>query len=235
LEHFAHKGALDIEGLGEMMVDQLIQKGLVKRVDHIYELDEEKLSRLDRMGKKSISNLLSGIEASKKQPFWRLIFGLGILHVGVTAARELADHFNTLEALQRASLDELIRVPNTGEVVGTSIRDWFQNHDNIMLIQALKKHGLNFGEADRKETEGPALGGTSWVITGTLSEPRDVFDETIRRNGGRVTASVSKKTNYLLAGEDAGSKLDKARQLGVEIVDEGKFREMIGDGRNVSA
>jgi len=132
-----------------------------------------------------------------------------------------------MEALQCASLDELIRVPNTGEVVGTSIRDWFLNRDNIALIKALKAHGLNFGEADRKGTEGHALSGTSWVITGTLSEPREVFEELIRRSGGRSTSSVSKKTNYLLAGEDAGSKLDKARQLGIEIVDEGKFREMI--------
>src|ERR1700738_648406 len=138
LEHFAYKGALDIEGLGEMMVEQLVAKGLVKRVDHIYELDETKLSRLDRMGKKSISNLLNGIEASKKQPLWRLLFGLGILHVGSTAARELADHFKTLEAIQGASLEELTRVPNTGDVVGASIRDWFQNPDNVALVKALK-------------------------------------------------------------------------------------------------
>jgi DNA ligase (NAD+) len=229
LEHFAYKGALDIEGLGEMMVEQLVGKGLVKRVDHIYELDETKLNQLDRMGKKSISNLLNGIEASKKQPLWRLIFGLGILHVGSTAARELADHFNTLGALQGASLEKLTRVPNTGEVVGTSIRDWFQNPDNIALIKALQEHGLNFGEAGRDEVENDSLGGTSWVITGTLSESREVFEERIRRNGGRVTASVSKKTDYLLAGKDAGSKLEKARQLGVKIVDEGKFRELAGD------
>ena len=226
--HFAHKGALDIEGLGEMMVEQLIEKGLVKRVDHIYELNEEKLGRLDRMGKKSISNLLQGIEASKKQPLWRLLFGLGILHVGATAARELASHFNTLEALQSAPLDELTRVPNTGEVVGASIREWFDNRDNIELVKALKEHGLNFGEDDRKETAGNALRGTAWVITGALSEAREVFEELIRRNGGRVTSSISKKTSYLLAGEDAGSKLGKARQLGVEIVEETKFREMIG-------
>jgi DNA ligase (NAD+) len=226
--HFAHKGALDIEGLGEMMVEQLIEKGLVKRVDHIYELNEEKLGRLDRMGKKSISNLLQGIEASKKQPLWRLLFGLGILHVGATAARELAGHFNTLEALQSAPLDELTRVPNTGEVVGASIREWFENRDNIELVKALKEHGLNFGEDDRKETAGHALRGSAWVITGALSEAREVFEELIRRNGGRVTSSISKKTSYLLAGEDAGSKLDKARQLGVEIVKEDKFRRMIG-------
>jgi DNA ligase (NAD+) len=180
------------------------------------------------MGKKSISNLLQGIEASKKQPLWRLLFGLGILHVGATAARELASHFNTLEALQSAPLDELTRVPNTGEVVGASIREWFENRDNIELVKALKEHGLNFGEDDRKETTGNALRGTAWVITGVLSEPREVFEELIRRNGGRVTSSISKKTSYLLAGEDAGSKLDKARQLGVEIVEEDKFKEMIG-------
>jgi DNA ligase (NAD+) len=227
LEHFAHKGALDIEGLGEMMVEQLVAKGLVKRVDHIYELDETKLSRLDRMGERSISNLLNGIEASKKQPLWRLIFGLGILHVGSTAARELAHHFKTLEALQGASLEELTRVQNTGDVVSSSIREWFQNPDNIALIKALKQHGLNFGEADRDEAESDTLRGTSWVITGTLGESREVFEELIRRNGGRVTGSVSKKTHYLLVGEDAGSKLEKARQLGVKIVDEGEFRQLV--------
>jgi DNA ligase (NAD+) len=159
---------------------------------------------------------------------WRLIFGLGILHVGATAAREMANHFKTLEAIQSASFDQLVRVPNTGEVVGASIRDWFQSIDNVELLKALKEHGLNFGEADHHETTGQALSGTSWVITGTLTEPREKFDELIRINGGRVTASVSKKTSYLLAGEDAGSKLDKARKLGVQIVDEEKFKEMIG-------
>src|SRR5208337_4214315 len=170
-------------------------------------------------GEKSISNLLEGIQGSKRQPLWRLIFGLGILHVGATAARELADHFHTMEAL--------IRAPNTGEVVGQSIRDWFANSDNIELIKALKTHGLNFGEADPKKEEGSALYGTAWVITGTLSEPREVFEELIRSNGGRVASSVSKKTSYLLAGEEAGTKLEKARTLGVTIVDERKFRQMI--------
>jgi DNA ligase (NAD+) len=228
LEHFAHRGALDIDGLGTIMVEQLVEKGLVRRVDHIYELDKEKLSTLDRMGDKSISNLLDGINASKKRPLWRLIFGLGILHVGATAAKELADHFHTLEALQNASLEELMRAPNTGEIVSRSIRDWFDNPDNIALVKALKHHGLNFGEADSRENQGQALRSTTWVITGTLSEQREALEELIRRNGGRVAASVSKKTNYLLAGEEAGSKLEKARALGVQIIDEAKFREMIG-------
>jgi DNA ligase (NAD+) len=229
LEHFAHRGALDIEGLGQMMVEQLVGNGLVKRVDHIYELDENKLSRLERMGTKSISNLLMGIEASKRQPLWRLIFGLGILHVGATAARELANHFGKMEALENASLTELLRVPNTGEVVAASIGDWFQNPDNIALIKALKRHGLNFGEADRSETKSETLRGTSWVITGTLSRPREIFEELIRQHGGRATGSVSKKTDYLLAGEDAGSKLEKARQLGISVVTEKEFREMTGE------
>jgi DNA ligase (NAD+) len=229
LEHFAHRGALDIEGLGEMMVEQLVGNGLVKRVDHIYELDENKLGRLERMGTKSISNLLAGIEASKAQPLWRLIFGLGILHVGATAARELATHFGKMEALQNASLTDLLRVPNTGEVVAASIRDWFQNPDNIALIKALKRHGLNFGEADRAEAKSESLRGTSWVITGTLSQPREIFEELIRQHGGRATGSVSKKTDYVLAGEDAGSKLEKARQLGIRVVTEKEFREMAGE------
>ena len=132
------------------------------------------------------------------------------------------------EALQGATLEELIRVPNTGEVVATSIRDWFLHPDNIALVEALKRHGLNFGEADRDGTKSDRLRGTSWVITGTLGEPREVFEELIRRNGGRVTGNVSKKTDFLLVGEDAGSKLEKARQLGVKIVDEEGFRQLAG-------
>jgi DNA ligase (NAD+) len=228
LQHFAHRGALDIEGLGQMMVEQLVKNGLVKRVDHIYELDEDKLHRLERMGKKSISNLLEGIEASKRQPLWRLIFGLGILHVGATAARELATHFGSMDALQNASEAELLRAPNTGEIVASSIREWFQNPDNVALLKALRKHGLNFGEADRVETRSEALRGTLWVITGRLSEPREKFEELIRQHGGRVTGSVSKKTDYLLAGEEAGSKLEKAREFGIKIISEEKLWEMAG-------
>jgi DNA ligase (NAD+) len=228
LQHFAHRGALDIESLGQMMVEQLVKNGLVKRVNHIYELDEDKLHRLERTGKKSISNLLEGIEASKRQPLWRLIFGLGILHVGATAARELATHFGSMDALQNASESELLRAPNTGEIVASSIREWFQNPDNVALLKALRKHGLNFGEADRVETRSEALRGTLWVITGRLSEPREKFEELIRQHGGRVTGSVSKKTDYLLAGEEAGSKLEKARAFGIKIISEEKLREMAG-------
>ena len=133
-----------------------------------------------------------------------------------------------MEALQNASFAELVRVPNTGEVVAASIRDWFQNPDNIALIKALREHGLNFGAVDHSEAKSETLRGTTWVITGTLSQPREMFEELIRQQGGRATGSVSKKTNFVLAGEDAGGKLEKARQLGIRIVTEKEFREMAG-------
>jgi DNA ligase (NAD+) len=228
LEHFAHRGAMDIEGLGIMMVAQLVERGLVKRVDHIYALDEDTLSGLERMGKKSVRNLLDAIEASKKQPLWRLVFGLGILHVGATAARELADFFGTLDALGKASLEELQKAPNTGDVVAQSIRDWFDNKDNQELIEALRRHGLNFGKGEEAAKVDDRLEGTTWVITGTLSQSRDVFADLIRSHGGRLASSVSGKTDFLLAGEEAGSKLEKARSLNVRVVNEEEFRRLIG-------
>ena len=230
LEHFAHRGAMDIEGLGEAMVAQLVERGLVKRVDHIYALDETALAGLERMGKKSIRNLLDAIEASKKQPLWRLIFGLGILHVGATAARELADFFGTLDALRGASVEELQKAPNTGEVVAQSIRDWFSNPDNLELIEALRRHGLSLGGREETVQVDDRLDGTTWVITGTLSQPREVLADLIRSHGGRLASSVSGKTDFLLAGAEAGSKLDKARSLSVQVVKEEEFRRLI-EGR----
>ncbi len=228
LEHFAHKGAMDIEGLGEAMIAQLVGQGLVRRIDHIYELDAQKLDGLERMGPKSVANLLTGIEASKTRPLWRLIFGLGILHVGATASRELAEHFGSLDALRAATIEELQRVQNTGDVVAQSIHDWFRNADNLALLEALRSHGLNFGKGTAPKPLSARLAGTTWVITGTLSVSREEFAETIRQHGGRVSAGVSKKTTYLLAGEEAGSKLEKARQLGIQIIGESEFRQLAG-------
>jgi DNA ligase (NAD+) len=227
VEHFAHKGAMDIEGLGEAMVAQLIDRGLVRRVDHVYRLQEQDLERLERMGKKSISNLLRAIESSKSQPFWRLLFGLGIMHVGATAARELAEYFGSLDALQNASLESLKKAPNTGEVVAQSIWEWFRNPDNQALIEALRGHGLNFGKKEAEEPKSDRLTGSTWVITGALSEPREVLADLIRSHGGKVSSTVSKKTDYLLVGEEAGSKLDKARSLGVKTISEPEFRKLI--------
>jgi DNA ligase (NAD+) len=227
LEHFAHKGAMDIEGLGIAMVAQLVEHGLVRRVDHIYRLREEDLQGLERMGKKSVENLLRAIESSKSQPFWRLLFGLGILHVGATAARELAEYFGSIDALQKASLESLKKAPNTGEVVAQSIWEWFRHPDNAALIEALRGHGLNFGTKEEEQSKSDRLAGTTWVITGTLSEPRESLGELIRSHGGKITSTVSKKTDCLLVGEEAGSKLEKARSLGVKIISEAEFRKLI--------
>ncbi|HEY0794019.1 MAG TPA: NAD-dependent DNA ligase LigA [Chthoniobacterales bacterium] len=227
LEHFAHRGALDIEGLGEAMVSQLVKAGLVRRIDHIYDLTADQLGGLERMGDKSVGNLLGAIQASKQQPFWRLLFGLGILHVGATASRELAEHFRTLDAVKAASVADLLRVPNTGEVVAQSIHDWFQNADNLALVEALRRHGLNFGGNDQPAALSEKLTGTTWVITGTLSQSRDHFQDLIRRHGGRTVAALSKKTDYLLAGEEAGTKLEKARRFGVKVVGEPDFWALV--------
>ncbi|PYK42763.1 MAG: DNA ligase (NAD(+)) LigA [Verrucomicrobia bacterium] len=226
IEHFAARGAMDIEGLGEMMVTQLVKSGLVRDVAEIYTLDAAKLSQLERTGEKSIYNLLEAIERSKTRSFWRLIFGLGILHVGETSSRELADHFQSIDALMNASADELQRIPDVGEVVGASIHQFFREPHNRELIARLKKAGVKPTVEPRKKSDS-AIGGTIWVITGTLSQPRDEIAEIIIKRGGKVSGSVSKKTNYVLAGEEAGSKLEKAKKLGVKIIGEKEFRRML--------
>lgn len=229
LEHFASRGAMDIEGLGESAVAQLISAQLVREVPDIYRLTSDPLLELERMGEKSVANLLAAIEASKKQPLWRLIFGLGILHVGVTAARKLAARFHTLDQLARATEEELWATDDVGEVMARSIRQWFQTDAAQSWIERLRNAGLNFGELDEVTTDanGP-LKDTTWVLTGTLSVSRDEAADWIRQRGGTVSSSVSKKTSYVLAGEEAGSKLEKAQKLGVKILDESAFRQMLG-------
>jgi DNA ligase (NAD+) len=229
LEHFAHRGAMDIEGLGEVMVETVVEHGFVRALSDIYGLTAEKLATIPRTGEKSISNLLAAIEASKARPLWRLLFGLGILHVGATASRALAAHFHLLDALMAASADDLERIPDIGAVVGASIQRYFQDAKNREMIEALRKYGLNFGEKDPRveKKADSAISGTTWVITGTLSQPREEIAELIRQAGGKVSGSVSKKTHYLLAGEEAGSKLDKANELKVKVIGEEEFRAMI--------
>ncbi|MEP6810578.1 MAG: NAD-dependent DNA ligase LigA, partial [Chthoniobacterales bacterium] len=229
LEHFASRGAMDIEGLGEMMVGQLVTRGLLHDVSDIYQLDEMKLETLERVGEKSIRNLLTAIEGSKTRPLWRLIFALGILHVGVTSSRALATHFLAMDALMASNVAELQRIPDVGEVVGKSISGFFQEESNRQIIERLGKAGV------RLEDDAPPLGAIDrassfqgvWVITGTLSQPRDEIAEAIIARGGKVSGSVSKKTRYLLAGEEAGSKLKRAKELGVKILSEAEFRAML--------
>lgn len=227
IEHFASRGAMDIEGLGEAMVTQLVQQKLVADVGDIYSLQAGSLNALERMGEKSVSNLLEAIERSKTRPLWRLLFGLGILHVGVSAARALADHFPNLDAIAQSSVEELQQIPDVGEVVGQSIHQFFREPHNLALIEKLRKAGLKFEAEPKSESAAPGFKNTTWVITGTLSQSRDDITELIRARGGKVSGSVSKKTSYVLAGEEAGSKLEKAKKLGVRIVDEAEFRKML--------
>jgi DNA ligase (NAD+) len=226
IEHFASRGAMDIEGLGEKMVTQLVKAGLLRDVSDIFQLDAEKLSRIERTGEKSIRNLLDAIERSKTRPLWRLIFALGILHVGETSSRELANRLGGVDALMNASAEELQRIPDVGEVVGASIHQFFQEPHNRELIARLQKFGVSPTVEVRPEKDS-AIAGTTWVITGTLSQPRDEIAELIINHGGKVTGSVSKKTTYLLAGEEAGSKLEKAKKLGVKILSEKEFRAVL--------
>jgi DNA ligase (NAD+) len=228
IEHFASRGAMDIEGLGEAVINQLVQQKLLGDMGDIYRLESGALNELERMGEKSVSNLLAAIERSKSRPLWRLLFGLGILHVGVSAARALADHFPHLDAIKESSVEELQRIPDVGEVVGQSIHDFFREPHNLALIEKLRRAGLRFEAEEKTAGAGaPGFKGTTWVITGTLSQSRDEIAELILARGGKVSGSVSKKTSFVLAGEEAGSKLEKAKKLGVRILDEAAFRKML--------
>ena len=227
--HFASRGVMDIEGLGEAMVSQMVRQRLLHQVSDIYQLDGAKLAQLERVGEKSISNLLDAIARSKRRPLWRLIFGLGILHVGVSASRALAARFRTMQRLMESSFEELQQIPDVGPVVGRSIRGFFAEAANRELIAQLGAAGLRLedDEATGAALAKSAFEQSTWVITGTLSQPREEIAEAIIGRGGKVSGSVSKKTTYLLAGKEAGSKLDKAKKLGVRVLSEAEFREIL--------
>jgi len=229
LEHWCARGAMDIEGGGEVLVRQLVQAGLVKDVADLYKLTLSQVAGLERMGEKSAQNFLAGVESSKTRDLWRLIFGLGILHVGVGVAKKLGRQFASLDEIQKASLDELTRAEDVGEVIAQSLYDWFQQARNHELIERLRASGLNFQSHSRPApgAETGQLTGKTFVLTGTLPTlKREEAAAKIEAMGGKVSGSVSKKTDYLLAGEDAGSKLEKARALGVKIIDEAEFLKM---------
>lgn len=227
IRHFAQRGAMDIEGVGEALIDQLVDQKLVGDIADLYTLTMEQLCSVERMAEKSAGNVLSAIEESKKQDLWRLIFGLGILHVGAGAARTLADHFHALDRLRAASVEELEAIHEIGEVMAKSIYDYFQNPANLERIEKLRGFGLNFTvKVEKKAPANSVLTGKTVVITGTLSQPRDLFAEKIRMLGGKVSGSVSKKTDYVLAGTEAGSKLEQAHKLGVKIIDEAEFHKL---------
>ena len=230
IEYFASRSSMDIEGLGEAMVTQLVAAGLVNDVADLYALTTDQLLPLERMGEKSVANLLAAISASREQPLWRLLAALGIPHVGVTVARTLASSFGTIDRLAVASVEELCAVEEIGEIMALAIHGWFRDPDVVELLRKIRDAGLNFGERDpmgsAPTAEGP-LKGTIWVLTGTLSISREEAADMIRAQGGKVSGSVSAKTTYLLAGEEAGSKLDKAQKLGVKILNEEEFRNLL--------
>lgn len=229
LEHFAARGAMDIAGLGEALVEQVVDAGLVRDAADLYALTRERLLALERMGQKSAQNLLEGLEKSKSQPAWRLLFGLGILHTGRNVSQKFIEHFGSLDGLAAATEEELKACPDVGEVVAKIIHAWFREEPNLTLLQRLRDAGLTFATspADRRAPLSSQLADTTWVITGTLSQPRPVFEELIKQHGGKISGSVSKKTSYVLVGEDAGSKEEKARTLGVRILSEAEFHALL--------
>ena len=229
LQHFAHRGAMDIEGMGEVMVGQLVDAGLVQHLEQIYRLTAEQLEDLERMGEKSTTNLLAGIEASKTRPLWRLVFGLGIPQVGAVLAEALSRHFQSLEKMEKASAEDFAQVKDVGQKVAEELVAFFREPSSRRLLQALKKAGCNFRALPEElAVRGGVFSGKKFVITGTLSAPREDFTRRIQSLGGSVSGSVSAKTDYLLAGEESGSKLDKAKALGIRILSEKEFEKLAG-------
>ncbi|HEY2116166.1 MAG TPA: NAD-dependent DNA ligase LigA [Candidatus Angelobacter sp.] len=222
--HFAARSVMNIEGMGESLVNQLSSRGLVKDLADIYELNKDKLLTLERVGEKSAANLLREIEQSRKLPLERVIYGLGIRFVGERTAKFLAEHFGSMEALMAASVEELQEVNEVGPRIATSIQEFFAEPRNRDLVKRLGKY-LNFkGE---KKQRGTALAGKTFVITGTLSNySREAAKKLVEDAGGKVSGSVSKKTDYVIAGDDPGSKLDKARELGVQVIDEKQMEQL---------
>lgn len=228
LKHFGSRQALDIEGLGEKLAEQLVRVGLVKNFADLYELKVDKLAELERMGKKSAQNLLDALERSKSRPFFRVLFGLGIRHIGIHAARLLSQHFGSIDRLMKAKEEEVASVPGIGPAVAESLKNFFADKENVELIRRLKKAGLQLKE---REAEGPKpLAGKSFVLTGTLGHfTREQAIERIIALGGTVSSSVSRNTDYVVVGKEPGSKLDKAQALGVRTIGEEEFRQLIGE------
>jgi DNA ligase (NAD+) len=225
--HFASRGVMNIDGLGDALVTQLTDRKLVKDVADIYNLTKENLLSLDRMGDKSAQNVLDEIESSKKLPLERVIYGLGIRFVGERTAQFLAEHFGSMDALMQASEEELEEVNEVGPRIAQSIVEFFQEPKNRALVRQLQDLGLRL--TGIKKQRGTTLAGKTFVLTGTLAHfTRDEAKKLIEDASGRVSGSVSKKTDYVVAGDDAGSKLDKAKELGVKVIGEKEMQELLG-------
>ena len=227
LVHFVSREAMNIDGLGESIIDQLMSKDLIKNIADIYALKFEDIASLKKNGKKFAENLSNAIENSKANELHRLITALGIRHVGSKAAKVLARKFKTLDALAEADFETLSQINDVGPIVANSIVEFFAQEQTKDLIERLKNYGVNM-EDNSKQNEDNRFEGLTFVLTGSLeSFTRDEASNIIENFGGKVSGSVSKKTSYVLAGEDAGSKLTKAQSLGVRVISEEEFKEMI--------
>jgi DNA ligase (NAD+) len=228
LVHFGGRTAMDIDGLGKEIIAQLIDAGLVKSFADLYQLRVEQLVPLERFAQKSAENLIAAIEDSKKNELWRLLHALGIPHVGAEAAKLLASNFEHLDKLIETDADGLAALHGIGEIMAKSIVTWFQIEANRALLEQLREAGLNFKGPEKTAQGNQPLAGKTFVLTGTLPNwTRDEAKAEIEKAGGKVTGSVSKKTDYLVAGEAAGSKLTKAKKLDVPVLDEVALREML--------
>jgi DNA ligase (NAD+) len=232
LLHYAGRRALDIEGLGDKLVDQLVDGGVIRTAADLYRLGLAALANLERMAEKSASNLLQAIERSKSTTLARFLFGLGIRQVGEATAKDLARHFGRLDAIMNASVDQLLEVKDVGPVVAESIRRFFDEPHNREIIEQLCAGGVHWEEFEptaAPAADGPFAGKTV-VLTGTLAGmSRDDAKEKLEAAGAKVSGSVSKKTDFVVAGSEAGSKLDKARELGVAVLDEAQFLALLSN------
>jgi DNA ligase (NAD+) len=227
LRHFASRRALDIQGLGDKLVEQLVEKDWVKSPADLFSLGVEKLAELDRMGEKSAQKLANAIIAAKGTTLARFLYALGIRDVGEATAQALALYFREMPALRRASADEIQRVPDVGPVVAGNVAAYFKDVDNSIIVDSLLAAGIHWPEVAPPVTHGEFTAKT-FVLTGTLSAmTREEASEAIVNLGGKVSGSVSKKTSYVVAGAEAGSKLAKAEQLGVPVLDEAAFLKLI--------
>jgi DNA ligase (NAD+) len=229
VEHWCSRGAMDIEGGGEALVSQLVETKLVSNVADLYSLTLDQLLGLERMGKKSAQNFLEAVQESRTRDLWRLIFGLGILHVGAGVAKALGRSFPSLDEIARSTEEELTRIEDVGDVIAKSLIQWFGNELNQRLIERLRAAGLNFQSQIHQPAGARPLAGKSFVLTGTLPHlKREEAAALIESLGGKISGSVSAKTHYVVAGSDPGSKLDKARSLGIPVLDEHGLRELLG-------
>ena len=232
LQHFASRGAMDIEGLGEKLSIQLVEESIVRHLDDLYGLTEEDLLELEGFAGKKAANLLESIDASRDRTLSRLIFALGIRHVGRTTAELLAGRFASLMDLAAAEPEQIASVEGIGDVIAQSVHDWFERDDNIRLVESLREAGVNTERKNEEaREEGGALDGLTFVVTGTLPTfSRSDAKAFIQRHGGKAASSVSGNTDYVVVGENPGSKAEKAAELGVPVIDEAELKRLAGEG-----